>query len=150
NARRHQTRNSEMTSRWPWTIVLLVLAGSIAPAQEQDSASHIRLTGSNGPPRPPADVAKQLMNHVSGRAQTNGAEPEKVKDMADKLLERIRDSRLRLDKPEDQRQFLEKNPDLKSLLSDIDTNNPAYQQRLQYWKSSVREPGRPNQGEKLP
>src|SRR5262245_406828 len=123
-----------MTSRWPWTIVLLLLAVSLAPGQEQDSASHIKLTGSNGPPRPSTDLAKQLMNQVSGRTQPNGREPEKVKEMADNLLKNIREYKPRLDNPDQRKKFLEENPDLKRLLSDIDTNDPTYQQRLQNWK----------------
>src|SRR5262245_21741079 len=70
--------------------------------------------------------------------------------MADNLIKDIREYKPRLDNPDQRKKFLEENPDLKRLLSDIDTNDPTYQQRLQNWKQGAADPAWPNRGERLP
>jgi hypothetical protein len=135
-----------MTSRWHWISGLLLLAASTVSAQ--DSASHIQLDGQNAHDRAPADLAQQLMKQV-GRPQPNGKEQERIKEIADKLLKQIGDDKRPLDNAEARQQFLDKNPQFKQMLSDIDRKDPTYLESLRNAKNGPRTPARPNQGEHL-
>lgn len=137
-----------MTSRWHWTIALLFLAGPTALGQ--DNASHIPLPNQGGKDRPPNELAQQLLKQMGGRPQPNGAEQERIKEIADKLLKQIGDNKQPLDNPEARKQFLERNPQLKQMLSGIDTNDSTYLESLRNAKNRTRTPARPNQGEHLP
>ncbi|HLW65352.1 MAG TPA: hypothetical protein VKS79_08545 [Gemmataceae bacterium] len=133
-----------MNSRWHWMTALVFLAASTAAGQ--DSASHIPLVGEGGKPRQSTDLAQQLIKQMEGRRPTNGKEPE----LFDNLLNQIAKNQRPLDDPQARKDFLEKNETLKRMLSQLDTKDPTFQQRLKDAIAQPASPDRPNGGKFLP